>query len=210
MKQNIKKITFYICALLSILFIFLILTDHITWFDTTVYEAIITIKGEKMTNLFLGISSVTIPFILISILFWLFYPKKMISFFVSFHLAFSFILSNLLKLIFKRNRPVGIALTFEPGYSMPSSHAMVSMIFLGFLISLVFISGKKAYQKYIVSFFLILFIFCIGISRIYLGVHYASDVLLGIFLGILYLLLFFHLKKVKTLFQKKDESEKGE
>jgi undecaprenyl-diphosphatase len=93
---------------------------------------------------------------------------------------------------------------------MPSSHAMVSMIFLGFLISLVLIKGKKPYQKYIVSFVLILSILCIGISRIYLGVHYASDVLLGIFLGILYLLFFFHLKKVKMLFQKEDENEKGE
>lgn len=208
--MNRKEIIFVIGTLLSLFLIFCIQTNHIAWFDTSIYDFLIVIKSEAMTNLFLGISSVTIPFLLISILFWIFYPNKAISFFVSFHLVFSFILSNLLKLIFRRNRPIGIALTFEPGYSMPSSHAMVSMVFIGFLIYLITRKVKNPYMRNGISLFLVLLILCVGVSRIYLGVHYASDVLLGFILGILYLLFFFHLKRVKVIFQQENEILKGE
>ncbi len=208
--MNKKTIIFLISTLLSIFLIFCIQTNHIAWFDSSIYDFLIVIKSETMTNLFLGISSITIPFIIISILFWIFYPNKVISFFLSFHLVFSFIFSNVLKLIFRRNRPIGIALTFEPGYSMPSSHAMVSMVFIGFLIYLIIVKVKSPYKRNGASLFLALFILCVGISRIYLGVHYASDVLLGFILGILYLLSFFHLKRVKIVFQQENKTLKGE
>lgn len=208
--MNRKSILFLLCSILSLFLICCIQTNHIAWFDTFIYDFLIVLKSEGMTNVFLGISNVTIPFILISLLFWIFYPNKVISFFVSFHLAFSFILSNLLKLIFRRNRPIGIALTFEPGYSMPSSHAMVSMIFIGFLVYLFVIKIENPYKRKLLLSFLCLVILSIGFSRIYLGVHYASDVLLGFLFGILYLLSFFHLKRVKILFQKEKKVVKGE
>lgn len=205
-----KEIIYLIGTLLSIFLICCIQTDHIAWFDTSIYDFLIVLKSESMTNLFLGISSITLPFIVISLFFWIFYPNKIISFFVSFHLTFSFILSNLLKLIFKRNRPIGIALTYEPGYSMPSSHAMVSIVFIGFLIYLVMIKVKNPYMRNGISILLALLILCVGVSRIYLGVHYASDVFLGFLFGILYLYFFLHLKKVQILFQKENKGLKGE
>ena len=208
--MNRKAIIFLVGIFLAFILIFCIQTNHIAWFDNSIYNFFIVIKSERMTNLFLGISSVTIPFIIISILFWIIYPKKIIAFFVSFHLVFSFILSNLLKLLFRRNRPIGIALTFEPGYSMPSSHAMVSVAFIGFLIYLITIKVQNPYKRNCISLFLLLFILCVGVSRIYLGVHYASDVLLGFILGSLYLYSFFHLKKVKNLLKKENNILKEE
>ncbi len=197
-----KKILFGACTILSCLLIFLILNHHTAYFDTTIYNVIISLQSDFMTNFFLSISSITLLFVMICILFWIFHPRKIISFFVSFHLAFPFIISNVFKLIFQRERPIGIALTFEPGYSMPSSHAMVSIVFVGFLCFLFCGRLKNRHSKIILIVLATLYISLIGMSRVYLGVHYASDVLLGFLLGILYLLLFFHLKKIKQFFQK--------
>ena len=66
--MNRKGIIFVIGTFLSLFLIFCIQTNHIAWFDTSIYDFLIVIKSEAMTNLFLGISSVTIPFILMYIL----------------------------------------------------------------------------------------------------------------------------------------------
>ena len=200
-----KKILFGVCTVLSCLLIFLIVNHHTMYFDATIYNVVVSLQSDFMTNFFLSISSITLLFVIICILFWIFHPRKIISFFVSFHLAFPFIISNVFKLIFQRERPVGIALTFEPGYSMPSSHAMVSIVFVSFLCFLCCRRLKNRYSKIFLIVLVTLYILLIGMSRVYLGVHYASDVLLGFLLGILYLLFFFHLKKIKQFFQKEAE-----
>lgn len=201
MHKTITKVLFWICTLLSLFFIVCILTNHIAWVDHFIYVFLISFKSDFMTNFFLGISNVTFLFVGVCILVWIFEPKKILAFFVSFHLLFPFIVSNVLKLLFRRERPSGIALTFEPGYSMPSSHAMVSVVFVGFLC---FLLCRKVKKRPLKIFFILLsstYIFLICCSRIYLGVHYASDVTLGFLLGILYLLLFFERKKIKTFFK---------
>ena len=201
-----KKILFGVCTLMAIVLIFCILTSRTIEWDRNIYNTLLFLKSDFMTNFFLGISSITLLVFLICLIFWIFHPKKIVSFFVSFHLLFPFIISNVLKLIFQRERPEGIALTFEPGYSMPSSHAMVSIVFIGFLCFLFCRKMKNTHSKVFVLVLATLYIFLIGVSRVYLGVHYASDVLLGFLLGILYLLSFFHLKKIKQFFKKEGET----
>lgn len=67
---------------------------------------------------------------------------------------------------------------------------MVSMAFYGYIIYLIYHKMKNPYLKYTVCFFLSMLIVLIGISRIYLGVHYASDVLAGFCVSIAYLIVF--------------------
>lgn len=203
-EKYLKRIFAVICTLLSFFLVVCILTNHIAWFDDFIYEFLISFKSDFMTNFFLGISSVTFIFIGVCILFWIFEQKKILAFFMSFHLVFPFIVSNVLKLFFRRARPSSIALTFEPGYSMPSSHAMVSIVFVGFLTFLLCRKVKNRMFKLLISILSSIYILLIGCSRIYLGVHYASDVSLGFLLGILYLLLFFELKRVKIFFKEEE------
>ena len=72
---------------------------------------------------------------------------------------------------------------------------MMSMILYGYLIYLLYNNFKnKKYRWLLVSVFSIL-ILCIGFSRIYLGVHYVSDVIGGFVLGIAYLILYIDVSK---------------
>lgn len=176
--------------ILSTLIISLFLTNNISLFDEIVYNIIYQFNGDIVTNMFLFISEVVYVFIAICFLCWIFFKNKKFSFLVSFNLGLSFVISYILKAIFRRPRPIGIALSIEYGYSMPSSHSMVSICFLGFLFYFVYKNMKNQSLKNFILIFLSIYTVMIGISRIYLGVHYASDVLLGFSLGILYLIIF--------------------
>lgn len=75
---------------------------------------------------------------------------------------------------------------------------MVSMAFYGFLIYLIYNNIKNKYIKWILICSLSILIILIGISRIYLGVHYTSDVLAGFFLSISYLVIYTRIVKEVT------------
>ena len=105
-------------------------------------------------------------------------------------LNFSDKLNQILKYIVQRNRPEGYRLIDESGYSFPSGHSMVSTAFYGFLIYLVIKKVKNKYLKNFLVILLSILIILIGFSRVYLGVHYASDVIAGFFISIAYLILF--------------------
>lgn len=99
-------------------------------------------------------------------------------------------LNNILKLIVRRARPTGFRLIAETGYSFPSGHSMVSMAFYGYLIYLIYknVRNKKLRWTLITCFSLLILI--IGMSRIYLGVHYTSDVFAGFLFSLGYLVIY--------------------
>ncbi len=95
---------------------------------------------------------------------------------------------NYLKQFFGRVRPPGEHLTYAAGESFPSGHAMLSLVFYGFIAYLTWKylhpkTGKTATA--LLTFLIIL----IGFSRVYLNVHYASDVLAGFGFGAVFLWL---------------------
>lgn len=95
-----------------------------------------------------------------------------------------------LKNILQRPRPIEHRIIDESGYSFPSGHSMVSMAFYGFLIYLIFQNVKNKYLKWSLIIILALLIVSIGISRIYLGVHYTSDVIAGFLVALAYLSIY--------------------
>ena len=100
------------------------------------------------------------------------------------------ILNQLLKAILKRPRPTEYRIVEETGYSFPSGHSMVSMAFYGYLIYLIYKYVKNKYIKWISIVLLSILVCSIGISRIYLGVHYTSDVLGGFLISMSYLVIY--------------------
>ena len=116
--------------------------------------------------------------------------NKKISVAIFANLAIITILNQLLKKILQRPRPTEYRIIEETGYSFPSGHSMVSMAFYGYLIYLIYKYVKNKYVKWISISLLSILICLIGISRIYLGVHYTSDVLGGFLISISYLVIY--------------------
>jgi undecaprenyl-diphosphatase len=95
-----------------------------------------------------------------------------------------------LKDFFQRERPeLPIIRSFT--YSFPSGHALCSFIFCSVLIYLIDVSDMRYLWKWILSILLLLFSFAIGISRIILKMHYATDVIAGFCLGVVWVILSF-------------------
>lgn len=97
------------------------------------------------------------------------------------------ILDQILKLIFHRTRPITFFGVKEPmGYSFPSGHSLVSLVFFGALAILAARTGTgvRGWSCYIAA---ALITAAIGLSRIYLGMHYPSDVLGGYAAGTVWL-----------------------
>ena len=99
----------------------------------------------------------------------------------------SLLVTHALKELFKRVRPSGSLIAPLYNYSFPSGHASSGFIFYGLLAYLVWKSTIPFRYKYIVSGSLIFFSLLVGFSRIYLRMHYTSDVVAGFCVGFAWL-----------------------
>ncbi len=99
-------------------------------------------------------------------------------------------LNELLKQIVQRPRPEGYRLIAEQGFSFPSGHSMVAMAFYGLFIWMIWRYETDARLKWLKSAGFVAIILLVGFSRIYLGVHYFSDVLAGWCVSYLWLVFF--------------------
>jgi membrane-associated phospholipid phosphatase len=101
----------------------------------------------------------------------------------------SLVLMLLLKQLFQRKRPLSPLLNAAKGLSFPSGHAIMAVTFYGLLIYILQHSITTDWLKWFVTILIIVLIVSIGFSRVYLRVHYASDVAAGFIIGLLWLLL---------------------
>lgn len=136
--------------------------------------------------------------IILTILSFVGIKNKKIGVLILSNLCIVTVLNQILKFVLHRPRPSEFQIITETGYSFPSGHSMVSMAFYGLFIYLIYKNVTNKYLKWILIIALSLLIIFIGISRIYLGVHYTSDVLGGFLLSIAYLIIFVRVNK-KTL-----------
>lgn len=158
-------------------------------FDKIIISVVDYFNNPLMTAIMktistIGSSVVVISIALIACLFFLIarkhYGEVTIILIAS---AGSALMDELLKHIFHRTRPDIARLVDVSGYSFPSGHAMVSFAFYGMLAYLMWENIKLRGLKYFFALLFALLVLAIGISRIYLGVHYPSDVLAGFAAG---------------------------
>ena len=128
--------------------------------------------------------------IVLTVLLFILIKNKKIGASILGNLVIVTALNQLLKFILHRPRPTEYRIIEATGYSFPSGHSMVSMAFYGYLMYLTYKYIKNKYLKWTIIIILSLLICLIGISRIYLGVHYTSDVLGGFLISISYLVIY--------------------
>ena len=141
--------------------------------------------AKFITNFGGAIFIILLTVILIAVI-----KNKKIRLSILTNLAIITILNQLLKRILQRPRPTEYRIIEESGYSFPSGHSMISMAFYGYLIYLIYKYVENKNVKWILISLLSILICLIGISRIYLGVHYTSDVLGGFWISISYLVIY--------------------
>lgn len=120
-------------------------------------------------------------------------------------------LSNLvLKKVINRERPTFEHLVAVSTLSYPSGHSMSAMAFYGFLVYLSFRLSRSWWVKGASSIGFGLLILLIGISRIYLGVHYPSDVIAGFMGGLIWVAFCVVVFNVIDLYRQKEANNKDE
>ena len=184
---------------LIIFFIFittLVIYNKISFIDSNVYNFLISFKNDSLTNFFRFITKFSnVAFLVIFVLIVLLILRNKDAVFVIFNLIFLRLLNYAIKIIIKRDRPNILRLIKIGEYSFPSGHAMISMGVYGYLIYLIYKKINNLYIKYLGIIILSLLIILIGISRIYLGVHYFSDVVAGYTLSLIYLIIFIRVRR---------------
>lgn len=170
---------------LFILWTFLMIKGYLKNIDTKVYNKIVFKEAKTLFLKIITSLASTRFFVILSVLVLLILRNKLAIFLVIF-LAGNGIVNEILKRIFKRERPNIKRLVKEKGYSYPSGHTMSATCFYGLLIVLTMTSSLLLYIKLIVVFLLVMMIIIIAFSRIYLGVHYFSDVIAGMLGGVIY------------------------
>lgn len=190
--KNSKWIIALVMLVIFIQIIIAISKETILVFDTFCYDKVSLLISDKMTFFVKMITNLGSAFALITItlLIILFFKNKKYGILTGINLLVVFLFNLVLKFIFARPRPIDINLIEESGYSFPSAHAMVSTAFYGFIIYLILKSNLSKLNKTIYSVLLTILIVFICITRVYLGVHYASDVLGGAIIATLYTILF--------------------
>jgi undecaprenyl-diphosphatase len=181
------------------LFVFVAITDEIVLdhkygFDQNIFNAISSLVSPFTTRLmetvtFFGSSNFLFPAYLVLIIFYLSRGNIKPALDITMIGLGSTGILNLFKYIFQRQRPLDPLMRDVTGFSFPSGHSFSSFTFFGLLIYILWRTGIRKPLKILLSIVLFLFAAVIAFSRVYLRVHYPSDVVAGFCLSIIWLML---------------------
>lgn len=199
-KDKWKYPTITILLLTFIGLLISVLLEYELHIDSFMYDTVIlNTRNNFLTGILSAITFLASPKFLIiaSIVVFLLLKGKKEKFYFTFNICFITLLNQILKRLILRPRPDVVQLVKQGGYSFPSGHSMASVAFYGYLIYLLWKTNWKKTYKCIGTVLLITLIFLICFSRIYLGVHYTSDVLAGICLSVIHLIVYLGIIKKK-------------
>lgn len=163
------------------------------WLDQWAFTRLAGITNSSVTQVmlfitFFGSSYFLMPAYLILIGYFLLFKKnRKLSLDVAAVGITSTIILFSLKAIFHRNRPLDPLVQKVNGFSFPSGHSFSSFTFFGLLIYILWNTTMNPVLRWVLSILFFLFAAAIALSRVYLHVHFASDVLAGFFLCLVWL-----------------------
>ena len=168
---------------------------QLKFIDLSIFDKVSRMESRGLSRFmlfitFLGKHPFLIPANLLLIFYFLFVRRhSWFSVRVAAISLSSLLLMLVLKKLFRRKRPLEPLLKAVRGLSFPSGHAIMSVSFFGLLIYILNNTMNDPVVLTILTVLLVILIFLIGFSRIYLRVHYASDVFSGFVIGTAWLLV---------------------
>ena len=162
--------------------------ELVVHFDSLAYTKIASLWNPLITKIMIGLTTLASPEVLVALslllaLFFFFRQKKEASALLTFSMLGALTLTLLFKEIVQRARPLD-GLIAESGYSFPSGHATIATVFFCFLMYTFYDQIENEVLQYLFVLGNILLILLVGFSRLYLHVHWFSDVLAGFCLGV--------------------------
>ncbi|HEY0744644.1 MAG TPA: phosphatase PAP2 family protein [Chryseosolibacter sp.] len=197
---------------------FIELTDELAenelgQFDESVSSYVVSFRSDGVTSFFRFMTDMgdRLAYIVITALLgaYLFFRHKNWKFMTQtvIVLLLSTASNILLKSVINRSRPTHEHLVEVNTLSFPSGHSMSAMAFYGFLIYLTVVSKIPPLLKSLLCVVLVTTILSIGISRIYLGVHYPSDVAAGFVGGLIWVTFCIVLFNIISLLRKRKNGQ---
>ena len=200
MNKNLKKIFPILTFILFLINTYLVITNKTLVFDTLILKFIIGIRTDFFNIFFKFITIFANPNIsfLICVTLFIIIKNKQNAVLICFNALFNAFLNQMLKHIIMRQRPNILPLIVQYGYSYPSGHTMfgISCFFACFLLLLKSNLNKKA--KTVLLTILISLTILVPFSRIYIGVHYPTDIIGGFLLSITFTLIISKYFNIKT------------
>ncbi len=173
----------------------IVFEDKNLTFDQRVFDTINPWISDVHTKImlvitFLGSQNFLLPANILLILYYLLIREnKKTAFQISTISLTSVVVMFTIKFILRRQRPLVPLISKVHGYSFPSGHTFTSVTFYGIIAFIVYKNLKNVPLKISIILALIIFVILIGFSRVYLRLHYASDVIAGFCLGLIWLIL---------------------
>ncbi len=198
-----KKEKIYIISICIIGFIALLFKDNIIAIDKIVYNYISNnLMDEFMISLMKFITFFgSLEFFIVASLLMIFLIKNKYNKYIISSVIGSGIIVQIIKFVVGRARPV-VSVVPQSGYSFPSGHSVMAVVFFGLIIYYINKEKCSKMTKLIFSIILSLLILLIIFSRLYLSVHYLSDVIAGFIIGLLYIMIFMYLMKKEQITKK--------
>lgn len=195
-RANWRVLAIAICSGIFLLILNDVLAGELLRIDQLAYDLIVQrMRTPALTSVMEMFSHIATAPALITILLviFAFAPDRKVGWLCTVNLVLATLLNQVLKLLIQRPRPdVALRLVEVGGFSFPSGHSMASMAFFGLLIWLVWHYEKDLLRRVNLCLAFGVVILAVGFSRIYLGVHFASDVVGGFCASIVWLAIFTH------------------
>ena len=195
MKKRTNIIIIIALTILLIIEIILVKTNSFSQIDSFVYTHISNFITPVNTAIFKFFSffGSEIFIIILCLLVLFLFKKKSRGIGFTFILLLSTLFNQGLKLIVGRERPDINQLVTESSYSFPSGHTMIITTIVGLFIFYLWNNKKGSRtKKIVITIILTIIAFLVMISRIYLGVHYFSDIIGGITASLLLLAIVYY------------------
>ncbi len=183
LRENRRLLVVLGCLAVFLVLLNKVMQGEIMRMDQIAHALIVQkLRTPWLTPVMETLSALATPVVLIVMLLVIaaFAPGRRPGWCCALNLCLAALLNVALKAIVQRPRPdESLRLVIEHGFSFPSGHSMAAMAFFGLIVWIIWRYGRNRRQRVLLCTAFSIVIVLIGVSRIYLGVHYASDVLGG-------------------------------